>query len=109
VGRTALGTERYIQTSETATTAGAVAEARTQGYLVVGIELASGAAALHELDLSGDVCLVIGHEDRGIGRDALAACDTLGFIPQLGKVGSLNVATAASIAIYEVRRQHWTA
>ncbi len=109
VGRTALGTERYLTTTELATTVEAVAAARTQGYLVVGVELASGASALHELDLSGDVCLVIGHEDRGIGKDALAVCDVIGFIPQLGKVGSLNVATAASIAMYEVRRQHWTA
>jgi len=109
VGRTALGTERYLLTSETATTDEAIGQARTQGYLVVGVELASNGSALHELDLSGDVCLVIGHEDRGIGRDALGACDAIGFIPQLGKVGSLNVASAASIAIYEVRRQHWTA
>lgn len=108
VGRTALGTERYLRTSETATTVAAIAEARDGGYRVVGIELASGASALHELDLRTDVCLVIGHEDRGIGRDALGACDAVGFVPQLGKVGSLNVATAASIAIYEVRRQHWT-
>ena len=31
------------------------------------------------------------------------------YIPLLGRVGSLNVATAASIALYEVRRQQWSA
>jgi len=30
------------------------------------------------------------------------------FLPLTGRVGSLNVATAAAIAIYEVRRQGWT-
>jgi tRNA (guanosine-2'-O-)-methyltransferase len=29
------------------------------------------------------------------------------FIPQLGRIGSLNVATAAAIALYEVRRRDW--
>jgi tRNA G18 (ribose-2'-O)-methylase SpoU len=29
------------------------------------------------------------------------------FIPQLGKVGSLNVATACGIALYEVHRRLW--
>ena len=48
--------------------------------------------------------LVLGHEDRGVTTTTLAACDLVGFIPQLGKVGSLNVATAAAIAVYEVRR-----
>lgn len=76
---------------------------------MVGVELAEGALALPELDLSGDICLVLGHEDRGIGKEAMEACDVLGFIPQLGKVGSLNVATAGSIAIYEVRRRSWVA
>jgi tRNA (guanosine-2'-O-)-methyltransferase len=32
----------------------------------------------------------------------------LAYIPQIGKVGSLNVAAAAAIACYEVRRQDWT-
>ena len=74
----------------------------------MAVELADGASALHQLPLDSDVCLVIGHEDRGVGRDAIAACDAVGYLPQLGKVGSLNVATAASIAIYEVRRRSWT-
>jgi tRNA (guanosine-2'-O-)-methyltransferase len=31
------------------------------------------------------------------------------FVPQLGRVGSLNVAHAAAIAVYELRRREWTA
>ena len=44
----------------------------------------------------------------GCSPAALAACDAVAFLPQLGRVGSLNVATAASIACYEVRRRAWT-
>lgn len=109
VGKTALGTDRYLTGDELDSTVDAIEMARAGGYQVIGIELAEGAGALHELELRNDVCLVIGHEDRGIGKDALAACDALAYLPQLGKVGSLNVATAASIAIYEIRRRSWTA
>jgi tRNA (guanosine-2'-O-)-methyltransferase len=108
VQKTALGTHRYL----TWTTTGidtATDSAREAGFSVVGVELAEGATPLHELDLAGDVCLVVGHEDRGLTREAHDRCDTIAFIPQLGKVGSLNVATAAALAIYEVRRQEWTA
>ena len=108
VGKTALGTDRYLTGESVETTVDAIAAARAQGYQVVAVELADGASALHQLPLDSDVCLVIGHEDRGVGRDAIAACDAVGYLPQLGKVGSLNVATAASIAIYEVRRRSWT-
>ena len=107
VGKTALGTDRYVPWSAPDTTTTAITEARQAGYLVVGVELAEGARPLHELELHGDVCLIIGHEDRGLAKTTLDDCDRLGFIPQLGKVGSLNVATAASIAIYETRRQEW--
>ena len=40
-------------------------------------------------------CLVVGHEDRGCAPATLDACDAVAFLPLLGKVGSLNVATAA--------------
>jgi tRNA (guanosine-2'-O-)-methyltransferase len=107
VGRTALGCERYLtwEHHESATTA--IAAARDQGSTVVGLELAEGARPLHELDVGEDVCLVVGHEDRGLRAATLAACDAVGFLPQLGRVGSLNVATATAIALYELRRRAW--
>lgn len=109
VGKTALGTERYLEWTVSEQAVEAVAAARAAGYAVVGIELADGARPLHQLDLARDVCLVVGHEDRGIAPATLQTCDSVAFIPQLGRVGSLNVATAAAIACYEVRRQAWNA
>lgn len=105
--RTALGTDRYLDHETVETTAVALAAARADGYRIVGLELADGAVPLHELRVDGDVCLVIGHEDHGIGKAALEACDDVAFLPQLGKVGSLNVAVATALAVYEVRRRAW--
>ena len=39
----------------------------------------------------------------------LAACDEVAYIPQLGRIGSLNVATATGIVLYEARRRGWVA
>ena len=74
---------------------------------MVAVELAERARPLHQVDLTGAVCLVVGHEERGITPAVLDAVDEVAFIPQLGRVGSLNVATAAAIALYEARRQGW--
>jgi len=73
------------------------------------VELAAGATPLHELALPdrSDVCLAVGHEDHGLAAATLRACDAVGFIPLLGRVGSLNVATAAAIGMYEIRRREW--
>lgn len=109
VAKTALGTQRYLSWTACPDIADAAARARAEGFAVVGIELAEGATPLHELALPDDVALVVGHEDRGLSRDGLAACDELAYVPLLGKVGSLNVATATALALYEARRRAWTA
>ena len=108
VDKTALGSARYLSWTEIDSGPAAVTAARANGYRVVAVELTSDASPLHDTDLWGDVALVIGHEDRGITPDTLAACDDVAFIPQLGKIGSLNVAVAAAIALYETRRSNWT-
>jgi tRNA (guanosine-2'-O-)-methyltransferase len=107
VAKTALGTDRYLTFHRTTDGASGAAAARAAGYTVVAVELADEAVPLHELELGEATCLVVGHEDRGCSPATLAACDAVAYLPLLGKVGSLNVATAASIACYEVRRQAW--
>ncbi len=105
VGRTAMGTERFLTWAEAADGPTAVTLARDAGYDVVGVELAHDADPAHDAGLEGDVCLVLGHEDRGLSTPTLAACDRVIYLPQLGRVGSLNVAAAGAMAIWEVRRR----
>jgi tRNA (guanosine-2'-O-)-methyltransferase len=108
VAKTALGSQRFLHIDAVDTITEALAAAVADGYRTVGVELAESSVPLHELDLAADVCLVLGHEDRGLSKEALAACDALGYVPQLGRIGSLNVATAAAVALYEARRRAWT-
>ena len=106
--KVSLGTERYVEWSSHVTVEAAIDAAKDTGYQLVGLELAEGAVPLYEAVLRDDVCLAIGHEDRGLSAVTLAACDVVAFVPQLGKVGSLNVAQAAAMGIYEVRRRSWS-
>ena len=109
VQKTALGTDRMLRWDAHPRIGAALDAARSDGYRLIGVELGTGSAPLFELTLTGDVCLVVGHEERGLSRTAMAGCDRVGFVPLLGRVGSLNVATATALALYEVRRQEWTA
>jgi tRNA (guanosine-2'-O-)-methyltransferase len=108
VGKTAMGTERYLSWSTHDRGPEAAEAARRDGLVVVGLELADGAVPLHLLDVGPDVCVAVGHEDHGLTPATLAACDAVAFLPQLGRVGSLNVATATALAVYELRRKGWT-
>ncbi len=106
--KTSLGTQRYLPWTTYETSVDAIAAARGDGFFLLGLELAEGSLPLHDVTLAADVCVVIGHEDRGLSPATLRGCDAVAFIPQLGRVGSLNVAHAAAIAVYEIRRREWT-
>jgi tRNA (guanosine-2'-O-)-methyltransferase len=108
VKKTGLGTESGIPSPRVDSAAAAAAEARAAGFRVVALELASEAEPIASYQFPAATCLVIGNEGHGLSPSALAACDAAVYVPQPGKVASLNVATATSIALYEVRRQAWT-
>lgn len=98
-----MGTDRYLKAEHFETVAEAVAAAKADGFLVVGLELADEAVPLFATKLTPAAAFVVGHEDRGVTAEALALCDTVAFVPQLGRVGSLNVSSATSVACYEAR------
>jgi tRNA (guanosine-2'-O-)-methyltransferase len=107
-GKTALGTQRLVTWEREASPVMAAKAASAAGLRVVAVELASAAVPLHDAALAGDVCLAIGNEDHGCSPALLAAADAVGYIPQVGRVGSLNVAAAAAIALAEARRREWS-
>jgi 23S rRNA (guanosine2251-2'-O)-methyltransferase len=53
-------------------------------------------------DYAGRVVLVLGSEGRGLRPRVAEACDELIALPNRGKVGSLNVSTAAAALVYGI-------
>jgi tRNA (cytidine32/uridine32-2'-O)-methyltransferase len=64
---------------------------------------AAGARLLAEA-AHGDVALVLGRESTGLTNEELALCDYLVQIPTDAAFSSLNIAAAAQVFAYEVRR-----
>ncbi|MBI2742669.1 MAG: RNA methyltransferase [Chlamydiales bacterium] len=58
-----------------------------------------------QVDLSGPVAIVVGTEQLGLTEGWMNACDLQVRMPMLGVADSLNVATAATLLLYEVLRQ----
>lgn len=64
-----------------------------------------GPTSLHDLHLAREpLALVVGAEGKGPGRLTRELCDVDVRVPLSGRIGSLNAATAAALALYEVRR-----
>ncbi|GAB3083637.1 TrmH family RNA methyltransferase [Isoptericola nanjingensis] len=64
-----------------------------------------GDAAPADVDLTGPVLLAVGNETAGLSRGWREAADVTVAIPMAGSASSLNASNAASIVLYEARRQ----
>lgn len=71
----------------------------------VGLEPLDKAKPYDKADLTGPIALVVGSESKGICPRVRNTCDLMIRLPQLGKVTSLNAATAGAIALFEILRQ----
>jgi tRNA G18 (ribose-2'-O)-methylase SpoU len=83
----------------------AVPELNDGGWLTIALTPDATALPLRDLavDARGRRCaLVLGHEGEGLTPAALAATLRRARIPMAADVDSLNVATAAAVALYEL-------
>ena len=62
-------------------------------------------ASLYDLDLTGNVALVLGGEADGMRRLTREHCDSVVRIPMPGDFESLNVSVATGVALFEAVRQ----
>jgi 23S rRNA (guanosine2251-2'-O)-methyltransferase len=67
---------------------------------LAGLDMGPDAARYDEVNLSGNLGLVVGSEGEGLRRLVREKCDFLVSLPMRGHIASLNAATAGSIALY---------
>ena len=79
---------------------------RDAGFTLLALTPGEGAVAMQSLsqEQRKRPALLLGAEGPGLTRTALEAADTRVVIPMYNNVDSLNVATAAAIAFYELTR-----
>ncbi len=79
---------------------------RDEGFHLTGLEQSTGSVSLYDFAFPVRTALLLGHERNGIPADELALLDSVVEIPVFGQPLSYNVASAATMAIYEYCRQH---
>ena len=69
------------------------------------VSLPHGGTPAHLSNLEGSLALVLGNEGEGVSQEWTDSADLRVSIHLGGAVESLNVASAAAILLYEIRRQ----
>jgi tRNA G18 (ribose-2'-O)-methylase SpoU len=98
--RTSMGATLSMPFVQAAQWPGAIADLRIEGFRVVALTPAFAAAPLDDIRPVTKLALLVGSEGAGLTREALAAATMMARIPMTADVDSLNVTTAASIAMY---------
>jgi tRNA G18 (ribose-2'-O)-methylase SpoU len=104
--KVALGAQRFVPYSREPELRDAIASLKAEGYAVLAIELAEGAADIFDYkpEAGEKIALVLGNEVDGIAPEDLALCDEVLQIPMRGQKHSLNVSVACGIALYALLR-----
>lgn len=103
--KTSAGALNYLPVCRETSILNAVKYLRDNGYTIVAATEKSSINYTRADYTSSPIALVMGAEDVGISEDVLRFCDIKAAIPQMGRIGSLNVSVAAGVMIYEVVRQ----
>jgi TrmH family RNA methyltransferase len=73
--------------------------------VTVAASSARGSVSCWDADYALPLALLLGSEGAGLPADLLAAADVRVAIPMTGTAESLNLAVAASVLLYEIRRR----
>jgi 23S rRNA (guanosine2251-2'-O)-methyltransferase len=107
VARASAGALEHLPVARVTNLPRALEELKAAGFWSLGAEPEAEVELFDAPDriLSGDLVVVLGAEGRGLRRGVRAVLDHELRIPMTGQVGSLNVATAAAVVLFELLRR----
>jgi len=103
VAKTSEGGTEGLQIERITNTANEIERFKAAGFWVYGTDPEGDPP--WEVDLSGQVVLCFGGEEKGLRARTRQLCDRMIGLPMRGRVGSLNIATSAAAVLYEAVRQ----
>jgi len=108
VAKASAGASELVAIARVGNLVRALDELRELGLWRVAVAATEAAQPIATIDGTLPLCLVLGAEATGVRPLVAKNCDFHAIIPMAegrGAIGSFNVSVAASLALYEVRRQ----
>jgi 23S rRNA (guanosine2251-2'-O)-methyltransferase len=101
--KASAGASAWLEVERIGSSAQVLERLKQDGYWIYG--LAMEGEPPWSVDLTGRVAICVGGEENGLRRLTRERCDRLIGLPMRGRVGSLNLATAAAAVLYDAVRQ----
>lgn len=104
VVKASAGAAHYLKIYRTTNLRRAILDLKEIGFWIVGLD-SKATESIYDRIYPRRLGIVLGSEGGGIRPLILTECDYLASIPMEGKIGSLNVAVAGAVFLYELLRQ----
>lgn len=105
VSKTSAGAVEYVPVARVTNLAQTIEQLKELGIWIVGTVVDAHEEIYDATVFDGPVAVVIGNENKGMGRLIREKCDVLAKLPMAGRINSLNASVAAGVAMYEVLRR----
>jgi tRNA G18 (ribose-2'-O)-methylase SpoU len=108
IRKTSRSAEHHVPYSYAPDPVELVARLRADGCVIVCLEITSNSVDLRHFRVSGRerICVIVGAEDSGVPQSLLDLSDHAVHVPMFGENSSMNVATACSVAVFEIIKQY---
>ncbi|ANE46765.1 RNA methyltransferase [Paenibacillus swuensis] len=108
VSKTSAGAVEYVPVARVTNIAQTIDQLKELGVWIAGTDV-SAKEDLYRTNLNMPIAIVIGNEQKGVGRLIKEKCDFLLKLPMFGQINSLNASVAAGVFMYEAVRQRQAA
>lgn len=107
VSKSSAGALEHIRLARVVNMANTIKDLKKNNIWIIGLDK-DGDRSIYENDFNTPIAIVVGGEESGIRPLVKRHCDFLSYIPQAGRISSLNASVAGAIAMYEAYRQRNT-
>jgi len=107
ISKTSRATEKAVPFSYIDDPIDLLARLKAEGYTIVSLEISTLSLDILDLQIrpKEKICLILGSENKGVSQELLEASDKTVHITMQGQNSSMNIASACSIAVFEIIRK----
>jgi tRNA G18 (ribose-2'-O)-methylase SpoU len=100
--KTSLGAVNFVPWEYRKTAAETICQLKNDGVQIIALEQTDQSVNYSRAKYKKPLAIVVGHELKGVSKNALAVADLHVEIPMHGRANSLNVATATGIILFKI-------
>lgn len=100
------GAVEHLRVAQVPNLARANEELKKAGWWSAALDTGADARDLYRTEIPTPLALVVGAEGEGVSPNIRRRCDLVLSLPMVGRVASLNAATAGSVALFELLRRN---